>query len=420
MRFSLMISATADPADRLKPALLPWLALCAAFALGMPHRTQAAPNFYVYTQAEVQGAPGSLIRAEPMRGAPLDANAHKVLYRSTGLKGEPIAVSGIVVIPAGDAPVGGRPVVAWAHPTSGIVPRCAPSLAHFAFQSMPGLRDLIARGYIVTATDYPGLGTAGPHPYLIGRSEGRAVLDSVRAARAVAGAEAGLRFAVWGHSQGGQAALFAGMLAAIYAPELVPVGIAAAAPATDLPTLLRDDFATDGGRNLTAMALWSWRQLFEVSTDGVIDPQAETAVDALANECIESAYDIVQRHFSQAPLEQRFLDVKDITAIEPWRTLLEQNSPGTLPPTLPILLAQGDADTLVRPAVTQAYAARLCAAGSKLRLLVMPGTGHRTAAHDAVAAALDWISDRFADRPVPDDCSVVRTPAFPVTTKDSP
>jgi hypothetical protein len=33
------------------------------------------------------------------------------------------------------------------------------------------------------ATDYPGLGTPGVHAYLMGESEGRAVLDSVRAAR---------------------------------------------------------------------------------------------------------------------------------------------------------------------------------------------------------------------------------------------
>ena len=48
-----------------------------------------------------------------------------------------------------------------------------------------GLADMLARGYVVVATDYPGLGVPGQiHPYLIGVSEGRAVLDSVRAARA--------------------------------------------------------------------------------------------------------------------------------------------------------------------------------------------------------------------------------------------
>ncbi len=78
----------------------------------------------------------------------------------------------------------------------------------------------------------PGLGTAGPHPYLVGLSEARAVLDSVRAAREIAGAGASDRFAVWGHSQGGQAALFSGLIADTYAPELRLAGVAAAVPAS--------------------------------------------------------------------------------------------------------------------------------------------------------------------------------------------
>ncbi len=73
--------------------------------------------------------------------------------------------------------------MAWAHPTTGIVSKCAPSLARILFRTIQGLHEMLQRGYLIAATDYPGLGTAGPHPYLVGISEGRAVLDSVRAAR---------------------------------------------------------------------------------------------------------------------------------------------------------------------------------------------------------------------------------------------
>ena len=129
------------------------------------------------------GQPGTLVRQQAMDGAPLGAAAYRVLYQSTGLKDEPIFVSGVVVVPRGDPPPGGRPIVAWAHPTSGITPRCAPSLAIFVFQQIQGLRELVERGYVVAATDYPGLGTPGPHPYLVGESEARAVIDVVRVAR---------------------------------------------------------------------------------------------------------------------------------------------------------------------------------------------------------------------------------------------
>ncbi|GAB1716845.1 MAG: hypothetical protein NTAFB05_18870 [Nitrobacter sp.] len=213
--------------------------LCAA-ALSCPAATaQAQTAFYEASARELAGPPGSLIRSEPMMVAPAGAQAYRVLYRSAGMHGEPIAVSGIIVVPPGPAPAGGRPIVAWAHPTTGVVPHCAPSLAIFAFQQMAGLRRLIEQGAVVAATDYPGLGTVGPHPYLVGDSEARAVIDSVRAARNLPGVGEGNRFAVWGHSQGGQASLYTGLIAKTYAPELRLVGVAAAAPAP-LPPLGHD------------------------------------------------------------------------------------------------------------------------------------------------------------------------------------
>jgi Secretory lipase len=60
---------------------------------------------------------------------------------------------------------------------------------------------------------------------------------------------------VWSHSQGGQAALFTGLIAKSYAPELDLLGFAAAAPATDLVTLMNDDIDSVGGKNITAMTL---------------------------------------------------------------------------------------------------------------------------------------------------------------------
>ena len=166
--------------------LTPWLkrssgraliALISSMPLAAPIAAYAEPEFYQASDQTVPGRPGTLIRQEPVRGAPLGAKAYRVLYRSTGLRGEPIAVSGVVIVPPGPAPAGGRPIVAWAHPTTGIVPHCAPSLAIFGLQQIQGLRDMIRRGFVVAATDYPGLGAPGPHPYLVGVSEGRAVLE---------------------------------------------------------------------------------------------------------------------------------------------------------------------------------------------------------------------------------------------------
>ena len=46
-------------------------------------------------------------------------------------------------------------------PHTGIVAACAPSLARVFFRSIQGLHELLAQGFVIAATDYPGLGTAG-------------------------------------------------------------------------------------------------------------------------------------------------------------------------------------------------------------------------------------------------------------------
>jgi acetyl esterase/lipase len=378
------------------------LAVVACIATVAPPAS-AQTEFYQAAPSDLPGLPGSLIRQEPSSRAPLGASAYRVLYRSTGLTGEPIAVSGTVIVPAGPRPPSGWPVVAWAHPTSGIVPICAPSLAIFKFEQIQGLRDMLRHGYLVTATDYPGLGTPGPHPYLVGVSEGRAVLDSVRAAEKLVG-ESGAPVALWGHSQGGQAVLYAALLAHSYAPGLRLVGVAAAAPATDIGTLMQDDEATPGGKNLLAMTLWSWSRVYGAPIDSLIDPAALPTIDKLAHSCLESPIDVRPRKRDAMALQKRFLAVADPTAVEPWRTLLARNTIGTLPPSIPIFIAQGDADQTVRPQVTQGYVSRLCAAGSQVSLMLMPGVGHGAAAMKSTLTAVSWIADRFAGAPVPDDC----------------
>lgn len=386
------------------PALACLLAL-AALGPGLPARAQDA--FYVAGPDQLPGPPGSIIRDAPMAVVPFGATARRVLYRSTGPDGASIAVSGVVIIPDQVQAGAGRPVIAWAHPTTGIVPRCAPSLAHFLYQQIAGLRTFIDRGYIVAATDYPGLGTAGPHPFLVGESEGRAVLDMARAAQALAGTAAGRQVALWGHSQGGQAVLFAAAAAPRYAPELDIAGVAAAAPATDLAQLLRDDLGTPGGDNLAAMTLWSWAQVYGAPVADVIDPPALGVMDALARICLESPIDIWPRQRLGAALTRGFLRDPGFIAREPWRGLLARNTPGLLPRTLPVFLAQGTDDATVRPPVTLAYARRLCAAGSRLAFLPLPGVGHGLAANDAVPALDAWLAGRFAGRPAPDDCDAL-------------
>ena len=92
----------------------------------------AANALYDVGPGEIPGKPGSIIRVWPLAGGGPgmggNGDAFRILYRSTGLKGEKIEVSAAIFVPPGPAPKAGRNVIAWAHPTSGVVRACAPSL----------------------------------------------------------------------------------------------------------------------------------------------------------------------------------------------------------------------------------------------------------------------------------------------------
>jgi len=304
-------------------------------------------------------------------------------------------------------------VIAWAHPTTGVQPRCAPSLSLLRFLMISGLSDMLKRGFVVTATDYPGLGTDGTHPFLDGSSEARAVLDSVRAATRVPGASASSRFALWGHSQGGQAALFAGAMARSYAPELRLAGVAVAAPATDLATLFRDDMGTDGGNNLTALTLWAWARIYGVSYSSVVQPAAVAPIATIAEKCLDVLVESPGKKGADRLLAAGFFAVPDMTKVEPWRSLIARNSAPLLPRELPVFIAQGDADETVRPAVTYQYARRLCAGGSKVVLDVLPRVGHGWVAVKAAMTAVGWIDDRFRAVPAPTTCADLPSSKLP-------
>lgn len=387
----------------LRRVLAYGLAALAFWALLYAGPAKANDQFYTVDVGDLAGRPGSIIRSERMPFSPPDALAFRILYRSVGLHGEPIAVSGVFIKPTVGSDTA-RPVVAWAHPTSGVATACAPSLSRGVYRQIQGLEQLLQQGSAVVATDYPGLGGPGVHPYLIGNSEGRAVLDSVRAAGELLGQKDMTRFAVWGHSQGGQAALYAGLLASSYAPELKLEGIAAAAPATDLSTLMRDDFASSGGKGLTALTLWSWSRVFDIKLDNLVDPTAMTTVDTLAGGCIETIFDFLERRVEERPLSRGFLDVTDISAAEPWNKLLKENTPGVLPGEVPVFIAQGLGDGIVRPDVTISYVRRLCNNGSSVDFVAVPKVGHGFIARDTARDAVRWIGNRFAGVSAPNTC----------------
>ena len=143
---------------------------------------------------------GDLIAADPVAQAPEGMRAWRIRYWTSDDRGGPRQVTGMVVAPRGEREATDRRVIAWTHGTWGVSQQCAPSASPQFFDMTPAL-DAVRNGYVVVAPDFPGLGSPGPHPYLVGTVTARATLDAVRAARQIQAAGAGNRYAVWGESQ---------------------------------------------------------------------------------------------------------------------------------------------------------------------------------------------------------------------------
>ena len=165
-----------------------------------------------------------------------------------------------------------------------------------------------------------------------------------------------------GHSQGGHAALFTGELAPNYAPELKLVGIAVAAPATDLVELFKAQKGSIAGNSLTAMALLSWSRTYNLPLNTVLENEAAASFEQVSRSCIQSISQMLKLLQLAKPLKKAFLKA-DPTTLPAWRTLMEQNSPGRRPQKAPVFIAQGTGGATVNPAVTLRFAKQLCAAG---------------------------------------------------------
>jgi fermentation-respiration switch protein FrsA (DUF1100 family) len=340
------------------------------------------------------GRPGEVIRVESV-AAPPGARAWRVLYHSRSIDGRDIAVSGLVAAPEDPAPDGGYPVVAWAHGTTGLADKCAPS-RDVEHGRLP-LPELWLQGYVVAATDYEGLGVPGIHPWLVGESEARGALDAVRAARLLDGVDAAKRTVLYGHSQGGHAALFAGQIARSYAPDLDLRGVVAAAPASELA---RAAGSLRGGPffgYVVAAAVGFSAVYPEVELDDVLTPSALADLGVVKTSCIEDVFLAYDRPPGEVlrgnPFERA-----------PWPALLARNSPGAVASKAPILLVQGDLDEQVPADLTRILRGRLCRLGDTVELR-MYATSHGGVVDASYADVLTWMDERFAGRPARRSCA---------------
>ncbi|MEW5852162.1 MAG: lipase family protein [Myxococcota bacterium] len=305
-------------------------------------------------------------------------------------------------------PEGGWHVVGNNHGTSGLEDLCAPSMS----LSGPGLAGLFgARGLIGVAVDYPGLGTAGLHPYLVSRVEGTSALDALRAATNLAlllEQPVSRRYAMVGLSQGGHATLAAATLHATHAPELDIRAFGAAAPASAWESQWRAGVAIAGGHiAYHAMVVYAWADFygfddlplwadgFADDVDGIMTTQCIYDPNGGATIFSSVPTDPAQVFHAAFLSEYQGGQWQTYTAM---RDAFAANAIAPYTQTAPLRIYQGDVDSTVPEAATSEMVAALRAGGVTVDYVVVSGGGHVDVAFGFVAQnqlrteeSVDWL-----------------------------
>jgi pimeloyl-ACP methyl ester carboxylesterase len=362
----------------------------------------AGDAFYRPPEPLPAGKPGDVIWASRI-AAPEGAKGWRILYRSTTVKGDPIAVSALLFAP--DALPAGRAasILAYAHGTTGLADRCAPSKSYVADPSSgesAGVSKELAKEYVVVATDYEGLGTPGVHPYVVGLSEGRSVLDSIRAAQRFPGIGTAnsSKSVVWGHSQGGGAALIAAELAPTYAPDANLAGAVAGAPASELK-LLGTALRTSPFFGYIFMAAAGFHAAYpDIDLSAVLTPDGLAAVEKAGDSC---SGDIIPAYRGK---DAALYLKADPGTTEPFASLLEDNSPGVRATSVPIFMYHGEADEQIPVVASKLVLDRYCKNGTTAYRTTWPGATHTSVIPLALPAIESYLSDRLAGKPAPSSC----------------
>ena len=375
-----------------------------AFVAWWAARPATPDAFYLPPDSSPQ-KPGVLLRREPFeRKVPPGSIAWRILYSTLGMDGHPAVASAIVMM-SRQAPEGSRPVIAYAHGTTGVMPGCAPSLLRNPFENVPALQELLRRGWIYLATDYVGQGVAGPHPYLIGEGEARSVLDAIRALRQMKDLRAGDQTVVWGHSQGGNAALWTGILAPSYAPEIPISGVAALSPATNLPALVDADQYTVVGRLLSSMILRAYSDVYrDVEFDAYARGWKRLVARDMSARCLAVPEALIS--VAESMVAGRTIYNASSPISGPLGRRLAENTPDR-PVSQPLLIAQGLTDDLVPPGIQSQFVSRLCGEGQSLEYRRYAGRNHVSViAGDSPLSGdlLAWTQDRLSGIPPSGGC----------------
>lgn len=305
---------------------------------------------------------------DPLKVTASSYKATRVMYKSRNRTGKEIAVTGSIIVPTQKwVGTGRRPIIGYAVGTQGIGDSCAPSKQFtrgFEYETL-FMAGLLARGYAVAMTDYEGLGTEGVHTYMDRVSQGRAVINAVRAAQRLPGSglDATNPVGFYGYSQGGGGASAAAELAATYGPELKVKGSVVGA----VPADLRQVAGIDG----SLYTLFGWFAIAGLGTSYGVDLKQELTekgkafYDDIENDCV---YSLLKASFTQ--LKDSTVNGEgfaDLIKREPYTTMIEDQRIGLVKPNAPVLVTHSVLDDVIPYRVGEQLAKDWCSRGATVR-----------------------------------------------------
>ncbi|MBL7232701.1 lipase family protein [Komagataeibacter oboediens] len=413
-----------------RPFFLSLLATCAIMA-ATPAPAATPPNaaspygdggvsaFYD-TDGVTLPAPGTMIRTEDMDTAHLPDGATRgirTLYSATSGVGAATttAVSGQILLPRGKPPRHGWPVIAWEHGTTGVADVCAPSWRGYSSRDRAYLARWLAAGFAIVATDYQGLGTKGPHPYLLYRPEGYSVLDGLHAALKQFPTLLRNRIVLVGQSQGSGAALGTAWLAPTYAPDLNILGVVATgvvagfrvpanAPHSPIPAVYTDPTQMDSA--FAMLRVEGTDQSLNPTRDAstVLTPKGKDYARQAQTSCLHNLFDYAaKKHISSPALFNAKLADYEKSHEDAFEI-----PDGHI--HMPVFVGTGLADGEAGTAGQYNAVAAMCDAGTTVSWHEYPGLTHNGAVNVSAQDSLPFVKRLMKGKHIASTCATLAPP----------
>lgn len=415
-----------------------------ALNLGTVYADPPMQRFYsAVMKMAPEGKLGQVIKQESIATSVKGAQAWKIAYISSDISGRKTISTGLVVSPVGPAPAGGRPVMTWAHGTTGSAQNCGPSQVidpaaplneyflvggnSWTDYGIPAVEEFIKEGYVLVATDYQGLGSGGRHQYSVAATNGMDTLNAARAAVSMKETGANKKTLVYGWSQGGGATIaLAGMpdyikqtgtaadnLDIIGFVALAPQDISILGPAGKLDQAAADKYLQgsqkmflDNVFNFTHATMYYWGtqaafphlKLSDIFTDEGV----KVANDIYSNKCMHAASDTFNFNYGSSYAN---LLKQAPTNTMAWAQAMQKGGVPVVKPIAPVQIYFGSKDTAVPPMMHKLYQEQICKLGGNVGRMQLPGEqSHFTTPGSSKSFYLAWVKDRVAGKPLANAC----------------